>query len=145
MCKSRPRTAPTTSPPSARSAPSISRSSTSRPARSPAGRRSPPAPRAPRSSAPTLRSPPPGGPPETGAVAGWEALARGPQGSALERPDLLFAAAERAGRVDQLDWECRVAAVRGALDAGIGRRRALFINVEPRALGTPVPEHLARD
>jgi EAL domain-containing protein (putative c-di-GMP-specific phosphodiesterase class I) len=82
---------------------------------------------------------------DSGAVAGWEALARGPEGSPLERPDLLFAAADEAGRLVQLDWECRVAAVRGALDAGIGRRRALFINVEPRALGSAAPDHLALD
>src|ERR1700742_3774801 len=82
---------------------------------------------------------------DSGAVAGWEALARGPVDSPLERPDRLFAAAEQAGRLTQLDWECRVSAVRGALDAGIGPRRALFINVEPRALGTPAPDHLASD
>jgi EAL domain-containing protein (putative c-di-GMP-specific phosphodiesterase class I)/DICT domain-containing protein len=77
-----------------------------------------------------------------GAVVAWEALARGPQGSPLERPDLLFGAAAAAGRTAELDWECRAAAVAGALDAGIGRGRPLFVNVEPNALGAPLPAHL---
>jgi EAL domain-containing protein (putative c-di-GMP-specific phosphodiesterase class I) len=79
---------------------------------------------------------------DTGRTIGWEALARGPQGSVLERPDLLFDAAAHAGRTTALDWECRAAAVQGALDAGLDRGRALFVNVEPQALGAPVPHHL---
>src|SRR4051794_37186236 len=72
----------------------------------------------------------------------WEALARGPQGSPLERPDLLFDAAAEAGRTTDLDWECRATAACGALRAGLDRSRPLFVNVEPRSLGTPVPAHL---
>ena len=37
-------------------------------------------------------------------VVGYEALARGPMGSALETPVALFEAAWRAGRVAELDW-----------------------------------------
>src|SRR4051794_3261756 len=77
----------------------------------------------------------------TRRIVGWEALARGPQGSPLERPDRLFAAATEAGRLVALDHECRLAAIRGALDAGLGRTSALFVNVEPQALGHPMPEH----
>ncbi len=57
----------------------------------------------------------------TGRTVGFEALARGPEGSELERPDRLFAAARAAGRLSELDWVCRAAALRGALDARLGR------------------------
>ena len=57
----------------------------------------------------------------TGRVIGWEALARGPRGSALESPDQLFAAARAAGRLDELDWLCQRNALRAALDAGVRR------------------------
>ncbi|MET0600682.1 MAG: diguanylate cyclase [Baekduia sp.] len=79
----------------------------------------------------------------SGETLGYEALARGPEGSPLHRPDRLFAAATAAGRVVELDWACRVVAVRGALEAGLGRSLALFLNCESVALGTPCPtEHL---
>jgi diguanylate cyclase (GGDEF)-like protein/PAS domain S-box-containing protein len=81
---------------------------------------------------------------ESGETLGYEALARGPEGSPLYRPDRLFAAAAAAGRVVELDWACRVVAVRGALEAGLGRTSSLFLNCEPAAIGTPCPaEHLA--
>jgi diguanylate cyclase (GGDEF)-like protein/PAS domain S-box-containing protein len=75
----------------------------------------------------------------SGDVVAYEALARGPEGSALHRPDRLFAAARAAGRTVELDWACRIAAVRGALDVGLGRVASLFVNVEPVAIGTPCP------
>lgn len=77
---------------------------------------------------------------ESAAVIGYEALARGPEGSPLQRPDRLFAAAQAADRVDDLDWLCRATAVRAALDAGLGRSAALFLNCEPSAIGTPCPD-----
>jgi EAL domain-containing protein (putative c-di-GMP-specific phosphodiesterase class I) len=80
---------------------------------------------------------------DTREVVAFEALARGPEGSPLERPDLLFDAARRTGRLQELDWACRAAAVRGAVDAGFGPPLTLFLNVEPEALGTPPPPHLA--
>lgn len=76
----------------------------------------------------------------TGETVAYEALTRGPQGSRLERPDALFAAAATAGRVADLDWLCRIAAVRSALQAGLGRRHTLFLNCEPSALGRRCPE-----
>lgn len=75
----------------------------------------------------------------TGAVVGYEALARGPVGTDLERPDRLFAAAAQAGRLADLDWACRTAALSGADAAGLSRPLALFVNVEPAALGTTSP------
>ncbi len=75
----------------------------------------------------------------------YEALARGPQGSSLERPDLLFAAARTADRLGHLDWTCRGTALRTARDAGLSAPRSLFINVEPEALDVPCPPELERD
>jgi diguanylate cyclase (GGDEF)-like protein/PAS domain S-box-containing protein len=75
----------------------------------------------------------------SGETLGYEALARGPEGSPLHRPDRLFAAAAAAGRTVELDWACRLVAVRGALEAGLGRTSSLFINCEPPAIGAPCP------
>jgi EAL domain-containing protein (putative c-di-GMP-specific phosphodiesterase class I) len=77
---------------------------------------------------------------DSGTVVGYEALARGPAGSELERPDLLFAAARDEGRVNELDWACGAAALQGALDAGLAPPLTLLVNIEPGALGTDVPE-----
>jgi diguanylate cyclase (GGDEF)-like protein/PAS domain S-box-containing protein len=77
----------------------------------------------------------------TGRVVAYEALARGPQGSELQRPDRLFAAATAAGRVEELDWLCRITAVRTALEAGLTRSVALFVNCEPSVVGSPCPPH----
>jgi len=79
----------------------------------------------------------------SGAVVGYEALARGPVGTDLERPDLLFAAATAAGRLTDLDWACRTVALTGAHEAGLAGPLALFVNVEPAALGTDAPEAFA--
>jgi len=76
---------------------------------------------------------------ESGEVVAYEALARGPAGSAVERPDRLFDIAAQQGRLAELDCACRAAAVRGALDAGLARPHKLFVNVEPRALGAACP------
>jgi diguanylate cyclase (GGDEF)-like protein/PAS domain S-box-containing protein len=76
---------------------------------------------------------------DTGQVVAYEALARGPEGSALQRPDRLFATAAHAGRVEELDWLCRAAAVRVALEAGLGRSATLFLNCEPTVIGSPCP------
>jgi EAL domain-containing protein (putative c-di-GMP-specific phosphodiesterase class I) len=70
----------------------------------------------------------------------YEALARGPAGSPLERPDVLFATARREGLETALDWECRRAALRGALAGGLNPELALFVNVEPSSATSWVPE-----
>src|SRR3954470_21900951 len=77
---------------------------------------------------------------DTGEVVAYEALARGPEGSPLERPDLLFATAHECGLVADLEWACRAAALRGALAAGL--RKTLFVNVEPSLLDTPAPAYV---
>jgi EAL domain-containing protein (putative c-di-GMP-specific phosphodiesterase class I) len=80
----------------------------------------------------------------SGGVVAYEALARGPEGSDLERPDLLFAAARAAGRLVELDWRCRVSALRGALEAQLPKPLRLFVNVAAEAVDAPVPDY-ARD
>jgi EAL domain-containing protein (putative c-di-GMP-specific phosphodiesterase class I) len=76
---------------------------------------------------------------DTATVVGFEALAHGPEGSELQRPDLLFQAARREGRLGELAWRCRQAAYEGALYAGVRAPTALFVNVEPEALGMAAP------
>jgi EAL domain-containing protein (putative c-di-GMP-specific phosphodiesterase class I) len=75
-------------------------------------------------------------------VVGYEALARGPVGSALETPAALFEAAWRAGRVAELDWACRAAAFTEAIRGGLGPPLTLFVNAEPVSLGVACPEDL---
>ncbi len=73
----------------------------------------------------------------SGETVGFEALARWP---GLDiRPDEAFGLATEAGRVAELDWACRLAAIEGALAAGLPRDVALFVNVEPSTLGRPGP------
>src|SRR4051812_6699829 len=78
---------------------------------------------------------------DSGAIVAYEALARGPRGSTLERPDLLFAQARESGLVAELDWACRAAAFRGALDARLST--TLFVNVEPSSLDADPPDWLS--
>ncbi len=70
---------------------------------------------------------------DTGATVAYEALARGPQGTALERPDLLFAEARRAGRLSEVDAACQEAALTGARIGGLKAPWTLFVNIEPEA------------
>jgi diguanylate cyclase (GGDEF)-like protein/PAS domain S-box-containing protein len=78
----------------------------------------------------------------SGETVAYEALVRGPVGTPFERPDQLFDHAREVGRLGELDWACRAAAVRGALDAGLPAPLRLFVNMEPEALGMPCPDHL---
>lgn len=71
---------------------------------------------------------------ESGRVVAYEALARGPVGTPLERPDALFADARRLRRLSDLDQACQAAAFRGALDGGLTPPWRLFVNVEPDVL-----------
>jgi len=78
---------------------------------------------------------------DSGRIVAYEALVRGPQGSALATPNALLAAAASAGLTAEFDWACRASALQGALDAGLGSMTKLFINVEPASLrSTPPPE-----
>lgn len=69
----------------------------------------------------------------TGELLGYEALTRGPAGSALERPDRLFGAARAAGRATELE----LLTARLALERTAGRLRSgrfLTLNLGPEAL-----------
>ncbi|MCW2679324.1 MAG: yjcC [Frankiales bacterium] len=83
---------------------------------------------------------------QTEEVIGYEALARGPLGSPWERPPELFAQARLEGRLREMDWACRVAALRD-VRACSPRRPAwrLFLNTEPEVLGSSCPEDLLAD
>jgi diguanylate cyclase (GGDEF)-like protein len=63
---------------------------------------------------------------------GYEALARGPVGSALHMPDALFAAALTTGRSLELEQACITAALRDFAALQIEGR--LFLNVLPQTL-----------
>lgn len=76
---------------------------------------------------------------ETGTVVAYEALARGPAGSALEHPDALFSAARRARRLGDLDRACQAMALAGAREAGLTAPWALFVNTEPEAADAAPP------
>lgn len=79
------------------------------------------------------------------AVVGVEALARGPAGSPVEYPDVLFTAAERAGLMPQLDQLCFTRAVQLARAAGDVTPPLVFINAEPGVLNNAVTPELAAE
>nr|WP_296766430.1 EAL domain-containing protein [Rhodococcus sp. (in: high G+C Gram-positive bacteria)] len=66
---------------------------------------------------------------ESGHVVGYEALARWPSYPDIT-PEAAFERARRSGMSDEIEWACRLAAVRGALDAELGKRHTLFVNIE---------------
>ncbi|WP_188488887.1 EAL domain-containing protein [Williamsia phyllosphaerae] len=68
-------------------------------------------------------------------VVGYEALARWPSAPDVSPADV-FDHARLHGRLGDLDWACRRAAVVGALDAGLTRPMSVFINVEPTTLSS---------
>ncbi|MEV0718085.1 EAL domain-containing protein [Asanoa sp. NPDC050611] len=75
-------------------------------------------------------------------VVAFEALARGPAGSAWHRPQALLDAARASGRLGELDWVCRAAAYDGAFAAGLPTALPLFVNVEPVTAATDCPPDL---
>src|SRR3954468_15469256 len=79
---------------------------------------------------------------KSGDIAAFEALARGPEGSPLESPAMLFGTGRKLGLLSELEWACRAAALKGALDANLGTQISLFINVEPSVVGGVIPPHV---
>lgn len=75
-------------------------------------------------------------------IVGFEALARGPAGTTWSTPEALVSYAAQVGRLPELDWVCRAAAVRGAFSARYPADMPLFINVEPASSRTPCPDDL---
>lgn len=78
----------------------------------------------------------------TGRPVGYEALIRGPRGSQFESPEVLFEQAYQRDRVAELDWACRATVFRIAMEAGLPRSFALFVNAEPASLRTDCPPDL---
>lgn len=77
----------------------------------------------------------------TGTVVAVEALARGPAGSPVEFPGMLFAAATRAGKLESLDQLCVTRALEVARDEGDVVPPLVFVNVEPTVLNVgPIAE-----
>jgi EAL domain-containing protein (putative c-di-GMP-specific phosphodiesterase class I) len=76
-------------------------------------------------------------------IVGYEALARGPAGTRLERPVDLFAAARAADLETEVELECQRAALEGALEVGMAPGQSLFVNFEPRLLAQELPEPIA--
>lgn len=72
-------------------------------------------------------------------VVGFEALSRGPAGSAFESPLALIRAARESGRLGELDWLCRTQAMRAAVEAGLPDTLSWLINVEPAGLAMECP------
>lgn len=66
------------------------------------------------------------------AILGYESLIRGPEGSALHRPDQLFGAARRAGLALDLEHACREASLRAFAGQRLPGR--LFLNATPACL-----------
>ncbi|HRZ14898.1 MAG TPA: EAL domain-containing protein [Candidatus Omnitrophota bacterium] len=71
---------------------------------------------------------------------GYEALARGPQGTFLENPVNLFALAEEAGMSFQLDSLCLSLAVERA--AGFVKKALLFLNTDPAVINSDYVKNL---
>jgi len=70
-----------------------------------------------------------------GEVFGYEALSRGPQGSLLEKPDVLFPAAEQFNKLWELEFLCRSKAF--ARGNGLPKDKMLFVNVDPKIINDP--------
>jgi EAL domain-containing protein (putative c-di-GMP-specific phosphodiesterase class I) len=78
-------------------------------------------------------------------VVGFEALSRGPLGSVVENPLALFEAAQRLGRLEELDWLCAASAFAAVRQARLHASMTVFLNFKPRTLITPYPKDLAED
>jgi EAL domain-containing protein (putative c-di-GMP-specific phosphodiesterase class I) len=72
---------------------------------------------------------------ESRTVFGYEALARGPQGSRFHSPIALFTAAEEHELVFELDCVCRASGLKGAMDFPAGTK--LFLNIRPTTIHDP--------
>lgn len=80
----------------------------------------------------------------TGDTVAYEALLRGPAGSALHLPGAIFAAAVSEGLVDAVEWAGIKSATEGALAAGMDPSISLLINVEGASAGrSRTPEQQA--
>lgn len=65
-------------------------------------------------------------------IHGYEALSRGPKDSALVNPERLFKAAERAGKLSELELICRRKAITAFAELNLPGK--LFLNISPSVL-----------
>lgn len=86
---------------------------------------------------------------EDRSVVGFEALMRGPEGSALESPRKLLPAAEAEGLAGDLQQTAVAVAIKQAREAGLGANHTLFLNIGTQALvhliDDPVIEQAGRN
>lgn len=68
---------------------------------------------------------------KTGACIGYEALARGPRGSPLEAPEVMFSLASKAGMVFQLEDVCKNKIIS---QFSVPENQLIFVNLEPALL-----------
>ena len=80
-----------------------------------------------------------------GEVVGFEALSRGPEGGVFEDPLVLFDAAGKAGRLEELDWLCAASASRAARRARLHPSVTIFVNFRATTLVAPYPEEDVED
>lgn len=71
----------------------------------------------------------------TGSVYGWEALARGPQGSPFQSPLMMFEMAEQLGSLFSLEEICRRKAIQNL--GPITKNQRLFLNIHPKTMADP--------
>jgi EAL domain-containing protein (putative c-di-GMP-specific phosphodiesterase class I)/GGDEF domain-containing protein len=70
-----------------------------------------------------------------GGIFAYEALTRGPKGSPMESPLMLFGIAEKANLSFELDRLCRRKAIQNA--KGLDSRHKLFVNMFPTSMHDP--------
>ncbi|MBI5520677.1 MAG: EAL and GGDEF domain-containing protein [Desulfovibrio sp.] len=75
----------------------------------------------------------------SGTILAWEALARGPEGSAFQSPAVLFDFAEQSGKLFALERLCRERAIRCL--GTIAQGQKLFLNIHPKTMADPEFTH----
>lgn len=66
------------------------------------------------------------------SIIGYEALSRGPSGSRLEQPGMLFGVAAESNRLWELEYLCRLKAIERSRE--ISKTKKIFINVDPKVI-----------
>ncbi|URZ15291.1 EAL domain-containing protein [Clostridium felsineum] len=67
-----------------------------------------------------------------GKVLGYEALSRGPENSSLYSPNSLFSTAKEFNKTWELEFACRISAIKNARN--INANKLLFLNVDPEII-----------
>ncbi|HVF19976.1 MAG TPA: EAL domain-containing protein [Mycobacteriales bacterium] len=79
----------------------------------------------------------------TGEVAGYKAIAHGPEGTAVATPVGLLESAKATGHLERLDWMFRCRAFELAMDGGVTKPKRVHITVESETYGSSCPPRLA--